>query len=156
MADGKRPFWMHQLVEYLLGGALVASGAQSHTPLVPAVLGTVILVHAAITRGALSAFRVLDRRVHRVSDPVLILLCVAGALQPWISVASPTRLIVLLIAGAMLIVYLTSSFHERQRKVRAPSRASGDRSTDLGRAAGRMVGTGVNAARRWRDKASDR
>ena len=32
LEPGKRPFWMHQLVEYILGGAMVATGLQSPSP----------------------------------------------------------------------------------------------------------------------------
>ena len=56
----KRPFWMHQIVEYILGGALVASGLQSPTPAVPSVLGGIVMLHAAITMGPVGAFRVLS------------------------------------------------------------------------------------------------
>lgn len=164
---GKRPFWMHQLVEYILGGALVASGLQSPTPLVPAVLGGVIMLHAAITKGALAAFRVIDRRLHRVLDPFVIGLCVVGGVQPWVSVESSTRAIVLGIAVVHLVVFLGSSFTERTKAPKAaggaapggggPAKApasapapGADRSTDLGRTAGRVVGAGVNAVRKMR------
>jgi hypothetical protein len=163
VADGKRPFWMHQLVEYILGGALVASGLQSPTPLVPAVLGGVIMLHAAITKGALAAFRVIDRRLHRVLDPFVIGLCVVGGLQPWVSVESSTRAIVIGIAVVHLVVFFGSSFTERAKAPKGgPSTsqsassstsspaAGGDRSTDLGRTAGRVVGAGVNAVRKMR------
>ncbi len=177
MADGKRPFWMHQLVEYILGGALVAAGLQSHTPLVPAVMGGVIMVHAAITRGALSAFRVIDRKVHRAIDPFIIGTTLVAGLQPWISVANPTRLTIVAIAAVHFVVFVGSSFHERTKQ---PKRAvqpkpavqpkhavpvkpavqpasgaaapSGDRSTEIGRTAGRVVGSGVNVVRRLRPK----
>ena len=39
---GKRPFWMHQLVEYILGVALVASGTQSPEPLVPLLFSEIL------------------------------------------------------------------------------------------------------------------
>jgi hypothetical protein len=156
---------MHQLVEYILGGALVASGLQSPTPLVPAVLGGVIMLHAAITKGALAAFRVIDRRLHRVLDPFVIGLCVVGALQPWVSVESSTRAIVLGIAVVHLVVFFGSSFTERTKAPKATRTTAGastqggaaaapppgtDRSTDLGRSAGRVVGAGVNAVRKMR------
>jgi hypothetical protein len=154
---------MHQLVEYILGGALVASGLQSPTPLVPAVLGGVIMLHAAITKGALAAFRVIDRRLHRVLDPFVIGLCVVGGLQPWVSVESSTRAIVIGIAVVHLVVFFGSSFTERTKAPKGgPSTsqsassstsspaAGGDRSTDLGRTAGRVVGAGVNAVRKMR------
>ena len=101
---GKRPFWMHQLVEYILGGALVASGLQSPYPLVPAVLGGIVMGHAAITRGALAAFRVIDRRLHRVLDPLVIGLQVLGAVQPWSTVDPGTRVIIGGIAAVHFVV----------------------------------------------------
>lgn len=148
MAEGgKRPFWMHQLVEYILGAALVASGAQSRLPVVPAVLGGVILLNAALTRGALGAFRTYGRRVHQKLDPLVILICVAGALQPWIRVENASRGVILAISVVHLIVLLGSSFHERPPRSARPKPA-GDRSTELGKSAGRAVGSGVNAARK--------
>ena len=155
MAGGKRPFWMHQLVEYILGGALVASGLQSRTPVVPAVLGGVIMLHSAITKGALAAFRVIDRKLHRSLDPVVIALCAFGALQPWISVDNGTRVIILGIAAVHLVVFFGSSFQERTKAAKQARQQSAaakgtDRSTDIGRTAGRVVGNGVNAVRKMR------
>ncbi len=169
---GKRPFWMHQLVEYILGGALVASGLQSPEPLVPAVLGGVVMVHAAITRGALAAFRIIDRRLHRVLDPAVIGLEVFGAVQPWVSVDNGTRVIIGGIAAVHLVVWLGSSFTEKPKAAKpakgapatpssgaasgsaaaAPPDAPKDRATDLGRSAGRVVGSGVKAVRAVRAK----
>ena len=42
-----RPFWLHQLVEYMIGLILVATGLQGPEPLVPAVVGGVVLLNAA-------------------------------------------------------------------------------------------------------------
>jgi hypothetical protein len=138
---------MHQLVEYILGVALVASGAQSPTPAVPAVLGGIILLNAALTKGALGAFRAYGRKVHRLLDPIVMLVCIAGAVQPWISVEPSTRAVVLAIAAVHFVVFLGSSFHERPPKG-ARVKPTGDRSTELGKSAGRVVGSGVKTARR--------
>lgn len=162
MADGgKRPFWMHQLVEYILGLALVASGMQSPYPVVPSVLGGIIILHAAITRGSLAAFRLIDRKLHRMLDPVIIGITVLGALQPWIEVDPGSRALILGMAVVHLFVWLGSSFTEKVKVPKAvPAAASagssaakqrpirtGDRSVDLGRSAGRLVGGGVKAVR---------
>jgi hypothetical protein len=147
MADGKRPFWMHQLVEYILGIALVASGAQSPTPAVPAVLGGLILLNAALTKGAIGAFRAYSRKVHRLLDPVVILVCLGGAAQPWFTVEATSRAVIAAISVVHLVVFLGSSFHERPPRG-ARAKASGDRSTELGKSAGRMVGSGVKTARK--------
>ena len=88
---GKRPFWMHQIVEYILGGALVASGMQSVTPLVPAVLGGLIMLNAALTKSAIGAFRAYGRNVHRIIDIVIICLCLVAVGQPWIELDPGAR-----------------------------------------------------------------
>ena len=143
----KRPFWMHQVVEYILGGAMVASGLQSPTPVVPSVVGAVIMLHAAITIGPLGAFRVINRAVHRVVDVVVIAVEVLAAVQPWISLESATRMIMIGIALVHLFVW-NSSFATRTKA--SPISAKGGRSTEIGRIAGRLVGNGVNVVRRPR------
>ena len=150
---GKRPFWMHQIVEYILGGALVASGMQSVTPLVPAVLGGLIMLNAALTKGALGAFRAYGRALHRTFDIVIIGLSLVAVGQPWLEVDAGTRIIILAITTVQIVVFFGSSYAERQRKVAAAPGAAdagktGDRSTDLGRSAGRIAGSGVNAVRK--------
>lgn len=147
---GKRPFWMHQLVEYILGGALVASGMQSVTPLVPAVLGGLIMLNAALTKGALGAFRAYDRRLHRTLDIGIIMLSLVAVGQPWIEVDAGTRIVILAVTTVQIVVFFGSSYAERQRKAApaAGAGSTGDRSTDLGRSAGRIAGSGVNAVRK--------
>ena len=144
----KRPFWMHQLVEYILGGALVASGLQSPTPLVPSVLGGIVMVHSAITIGPLGAFRVIRRRLHRVIDPVVLAAEFAAALQPWIRLESGTRIIIVGIAFVHLFVWWQTSYTERVKSTKVS--AEGGRSNEVGRLAGRLVGNGVNAVRKQR------
>lgn len=147
---------MHQLVEYILGGALVASGLQSPTPLVPAVVGGVVVLHAALTKGALAAFQVLHRKVHRVVDPFVILLEFAAAFQPWVEVDSGTRAILIGIGVVHVVVFLGSSFEQKvkapkeHRATAFPAGRSGDTSTDIGRSAGRLAASGVKAFRRMR------
>ncbi len=170
MADsGKRPFWMHQLVEYILGVALLASGMQSPQPIVPSLLGGIIIMHAAVTRGSLAAFRVIDRRLHRVLDPFIIGLQFFAAVQPWVSVDNGTRAIIAAIAVVHAVVWVGSSYTEKQKvpKVAAegatPSTpksaaapttpaAPADRATSLGQSAGRFVGSGVRVVRNAKAK----
>ena len=158
MADAalvKRPFWLHQLAEYVLGVALVAVGIQSPTPAVPAVVAAVIIVHAAITKAPLAAFRVIDRRLHRVIDVGVLAFEVVAAIQPFFSIEGTTRLIMLMIAGVHAVIWWRSSYTERVKQpkvaVAKPTTTTG-RSADLGRQAGRIVGTGVNVVRQMKDK----
>ena len=160
----KRPFWMHQLVEYILGGGLVAIGTQSLTPIVPSALGAILLVYAACTKSPVAAFRLLSRRVHRFVDPLMIALLVTGAVQPWVEVDAASQVAIGGVAFVYLVVWIQSSYAERvPRSERAASRAASsgpaatgsapagatgaDRSTEMGRSMGRLVGRGVAAAR---------
>ena len=160
--------------------ALVASGTQSPEPLVPVLLGGVILVYAASTKSAVSAFRLLPRSVHRFGDPVVVAFEVGCAVQPWVETDFGSRMIIVaetalarllalhytranhearsllheIVAIAMvhLFVWWQSSYTEKVKKPTAASAQSGDRATDIGRSAGRMVGGGVKAVRRARAK----
>jgi hypothetical protein len=139
---------MHQLVEYILGGSLVAAGLQSPTPVVPSVLGGIVMVHSAMTVGPLGAFRVLRRGVHRYVDIVVMILEVAAGLQPWIELDPATRALVVGIAFVHLFVWWNTNYTMRVKSPRVS--AEGGRSTEVGRIAGRLVGNGVNAVRRQR------
>ena len=146
--SSKRPFWMHQLVEYILGGSMVAAGLQSPTPAVPAVIGVIVMLHAAVTVAPLGAFRVISRKLHRFVDIAVIGLEIGAGAQPWINLDSATRFLMIGIAVVHLFVWWNTNFAMR---VKSPSvSADGGRSTEIGRIAGRLVGNGVNAVRRPR------
>ena len=144
-----RPFWLHQLVEYIIGLILVATGLQGPEPLVPAVVGGVVLLNAAVAIGPLGAFRLVGRRLHRVVDLVVIAFVVAASVQPWVDVDVGTRAIMIGIAFVYAFVWFYSDFAEKQaRKQRRAAAATGDRGEDLGRTAGRLAGNAVTAWRR--------
>ena len=146
--SSKRPFWMHQLVEYILGGSMVAAGLQSPTPVVPAVIGVLVMLHAAVTVAPLGAFRVISRKVHRFVDIAVIGVEIGAGAQPWINLDSATRFLMIGIAVVHLFVWWNTNFAMR---VKSPSVSSeGGRSNEIGRIAGRLVGNGVNAVRRPR------
>lgn len=150
---------MHQLAEYVVGVALVAYGLRSPTPLVPAVAGAVIASHTAFTEGPLAAFRVIPRRIHRILDPLVVAVCLAGAVQPWISCESSTRLVVGGAALAVSLMWLNTSFVSRADRRHQAGTGSPtpelstespvDRSTAIGRQAGRAAG---KALRAWRER----
>ncbi len=144
----KRPFWMHQVVEYILGGALVASGLQSPTPLVPSVLGAIVMLNAAITIGPVGAFRLIRRRLHRLIDVVVIVGEFTAGVQPWISLQTETRVTIIGIAIVHVFVWWQTNYAERAKSLSVS--AEGGRSAEVGRIAGRLVGNGVNAVRRQR------
>src|SRR4051794_11893607 len=162
---GKRPFWLHQMAEYILGLALVTVGVQSPTPLMPCIVAMVIIIHAAITKAPLAAFRVIDRRLHRVIDVGVIAFEVVAAVQPLVSIEATTRMMMLAIAAVHAFIWFQSSYIEKvKRKALAPDPAAAatagpagtptpsaaaptGRSADIGRSAGRLVGNGVRVVR---------
>jgi hypothetical protein len=149
MSDrARRPFWLHQLVEYIIGLILVAQGLQGPEPLVPAVVGGVVLLNAAVAIGPLGAFRLVGRRLHRVLDLVAIGVVVAAAVQPWVDVDVGTRAIMIAIAIVYGFVWFYSDFAEKQARQQRRVAATGDRGEDLGRTAGRLAGNAVTAWRR--------
>ena len=75
MASNGRGFWMHQFVEYFIAGGLVMMSAQLKEPTIPAAMGLIMLVNAAVTDGFLSAFKWISRGVHRVIDWLIITAC---------------------------------------------------------------------------------
>ena len=163
-AAGKRPFWLHQLAEYILGLALVAVGVQSPTPMVPCLVAVVIIVNAAVTKAPFAAFHLIGRRLHRTIDLGVIALQIVAAVQPWLSIEGSTRMIMLALALVHGFIWWQSSYVEkvRRRKVASdpaatPAGATAPaapaptgRSADFGRTAGRIVGSGVNTVRQMK------
>lgn len=144
----RRPFWIHQAVEYLLGIVLVMQGLQMPEPALPAIAGVVVLINAATAVGPLSAFRLQPRRIHRIVDLVVIALLVAGAVQPWLGSDPATRGLLLIVAGVLAVVWWYTDFAERSQRRQRRLDQAGPRSEDIGRSAGRMAGNAVNAWRR--------
>ena len=67
--SGWVPFWIHQLVELLLGMLLLVQGARTgeHTAVL-VTLGGLLLLLALCSDGALAAWPWIGRRLHRVLD----------------------------------------------------------------------------------------
>lgn len=147
-----RPFWLHQVVEYLVGLMLIAAALQSPDPAVPAALGVVVLGNAAIAIGPAGAFRLVGRRLHRTLDVVVIVLLAVTAVQPWVDVDTTGRFLVGGIALVLFVVWFHTDFADRaERKARRAQRARPE-SAEIGRQAGRVVGDAVNSVKRIRDE----
>lgn len=148
----RRPFWAHQLIEYLLGIGLISVAIQMPQPAVPAVLGLVIILNSAITRGAAGAFRWTGKGTHRRLDVVVMALLLVGAVQPWVSIDNTSRLLLGAVAFVLWFVWFHTDFTEKvPRRERSPVDHQRPTSEQIGRGAGRVVGGGVNSLRRWKD-----
>lgn len=162
----RRPFWTHQIVEYLVGIVLISAAVQQPQPTVPALLGLAILLNAAIAKGPAGAFRLVGHRLHRQLDVVLMVLLLGGAVQPWVSLDNSSRFILGAIAFVMFFVWFHTDYTERvpraERKVQRAAAArepgadrGGYTSESVARGAGRLAGRGVNSVKRWKDGLGD-
>jgi hypothetical protein len=142
-----RPFWIHQMAEYLIGIALISQGMQDPYPIVPTVIGGLIVVNAAMVRGPLGAFKFIGRRVHRWCDVTVAALAVAAIAQPWVEVSSAGRILV----GAILVpfgfLWFYTDWAERPARVERQKAKAGPRGDTAGRTAGRIAGKTYVAAR---------
>ena len=137
---------MHQLVEYLLGVALLSQGLRTTEPLVPTVLGALILLNVAVVDGPLSAFKAVSRGFHRGVDAVLVAAMVVAVLL--VDLTSSVRFMIGGSAAVMAFLIWRSDYREPVK--RTPVASSAGRSEEVGRLAGRAVGHGVQAWRRTR------
>lgn len=149
---------MHQVVEYLVGIALISASVQMPNPTVPALLGLLIILNAAVAKGSAGAFRLVGHRLHRTLDVVVMVTLVAFAVQPWISIDNTSRLLIGGIAFILWFVWFHTDFTERgsraeRREAKRAARAERGPtdSAEVGRQAGRLVGGVALSAKRWKD-----
>jgi hypothetical protein len=113
------PFWIHQLVELLLGSLLLVQGARTgeHTAVL-VTLGGLLLLLALCSDGAFGAWRWINRRVHRVLDLIAVAVL---ALSPLLLGLDHVLPIVILevAAGAMLWLALRTEWRAPARRTRA-------------------------------------
>ncbi|MFM8382933.1 MAG: hypothetical protein ACKOA6_13205 [Actinomycetota bacterium] len=145
-AAAKRPFWLHQVAEYVIGLAAIASGLQSPDPLLPAVTGGLVLLNAAIADGPFAAFRLVGRRVHRLADVVVVALMAALVAVPGAELS--VRLTQVALTAVFVVVVMGTDYRAPIEKKARQSAAEGT-SDEIGRMAGRVAGS---LAARVRDR----
>ena len=79
MGTQGRGFWLHQIVEYIIGIGMLFLAGQSSDPAWPAIIGAVILVNAAMSDGAMSAYRVIPRQIHKFVDWLVVVGALAAS-----------------------------------------------------------------------------
>jgi hypothetical protein len=146
----KLPFWVHQLMEYALGLALLLQAPHADLPVVLLAAGAGVIILGATARGPLAAWRGVDRRMHRRLDLAVAAVAIVVAVVFWsrLGLTSGGTLIVV----ALFLLLLASSVDVRERPPRTwPGRGSMPSlpkdSEQVGRAAGRVVVKGVQAYR---------
>ncbi len=150
-----RPFWIHQLAEYLIGVALVSQGLQDQTPLVPTLAGALVVVNAAVVSGPLGAFNMVGRAMHRWFDVAVMAAIAFGALQPFVEVTSAGRLVMLVILLPLGFLWFYTDWAERVSRKQRRMAAAGPTGDQVGKTAGRLAGAAYVAGRKAVKKRSE-
>lgn len=111
MSSQGRGFWLHQLAEYAIAITLIMMSAQTRQPLVPALFGVALLINVAVADGAMSAFNLLSRRVHRYIDWMIIIGCLVSAVI--VAVDATGRLALLGVGLVLAVISLGTNFTKR-------------------------------------------
>jgi hypothetical protein len=150
----KFPFWIHQIVEYGIGGLLVFQAVQSPRPVFPLLAGLLVILLAATADGPAGCFRFVPRPLHRILDLVVAIALIAGAVVFGDEMGGAGQ--ILLVAGALALAFLSlrSDYRPkaaRRGQFRAEAAESGsDRAEAIGRGAGRLAARGVQEYRKRR------
>lgn len=150
-----RPFWIHQAAEYLIGIAVVATAIQDPEPLVPSIVGVLVILNAAVVRGPLGAFRMFGRGVHRWIDLALMIVILGLVVQPFADVPITGRGVMLLALVPYAFLWFYTDWAERPARKERRAASAGDTGEKIGRSAGRLAATGYIAARQAIKKRTD-
>lgn len=134
---------MHQLVEYVIGASFISTAIASSTPIIPIVLGGLVLVNAAVATGPAGAFRLVHRQVHRIFDLAIMGLILLASIQPVYEVQSTTRALMIALGLVMGFVWWNSDFATREER----KERRGSRSSSAARSAGRAASGAGSATR---------
>jgi hypothetical protein len=104
------PFWLHQLSEYLIASVLIASAWYSPEPMVQGVLGSLIMINAAVADGAAGAFHLIGRTIHKWIDVAIMVLLLVAAFQGWFDVNTTGRIALPLMSAALFVLWLRTDF----------------------------------------------
>src|SRR4051794_5090675 len=124
---GRVPFWIHQLVELLLGMLLLVQGARTgeHTAVL-VTLGVVLLLLAVCSEGALAAWPWIGRRLHRVFDLVAAAVLALSPLALGLDHVLPI-VILEIAAAAMVWLALRTEWRPPGKQTRKTPRNSAGR-----------------------------
>ena len=125
---------------------MLASGLQSPKPLIPAIVGSLILLNTAIVDAPFGAFRLVGRRLHRILDYIVLGIATVACAAPGMDLA--TRLVQILIVIVFAVVVWRTDYSAVKPKVKQPISATPEGKADeIGRFAGHTAGTWASKIR---------
>jgi Ca2+/Na+ antiporter len=142
-------------VEYIIGAVFVSAGFGSSTPAVPAVLGAIVMLNAAIATGPAAAFQLVHRRVHRILDLVVMGLVAVAVVQPWVDIDGNARLLIGLLDVVLAFVWWNTDFATKDERKQRRRRTPTPDAEQVGRSAGRSAAETYLAAKRLKKAVID-
>ena len=104
------------------------------------------MINAAVADAPLAAFRKVGRRTHRILDYILVVIALAACALP--DLETNTRLVQILVVVVFVVVVARTDYSApSKRGVTDSSQRPDGRADEIGRLAGRTVGTLAGRAR---------
>ena len=164
MADPTRapglPFWIHQVVEYLLGALLLTQAIQTSRPLIPVLLGLAVILLAATADGPVAAFRIVPRPLHRVLDLVVLATIVVAGVVFRDELGTAGLVFTVLAAAGLAGLVIRTDYRAKPRRTKPvvapvvdeaqpppPPTGPVSKAERMSRAAGRALGRGIKSYR---------
>ncbi len=80
--------------------------------MVQAVLGSLIMINAAVADGPAGAFHLIGRTIHKWIDVAIMVLLLVAAFQGWVDVNTTGRIALPFMSAAMLVLWLRTDFDD--------------------------------------------
>ncbi len=163
MSAHGRPYWLHQVAEYVLGLVLLLMITRAHGDSAPLLVagGALVLINVAISGPPAGCVRMVSRPVHRWTDVGVVVALVAIPVLCRDRASTTVWLTMIGCAVVLLVIRLTTNYRvpvPRVRKQEAdppptaePKADTGSAARKLGKAVGispRALGRAVGKAQR--------
>ncbi|HTN78190.1 MAG TPA: hypothetical protein VMK16_00845 [Acidimicrobiales bacterium] len=144
MATSGRPYWLHQVAEYIVGLVLLLSIARAHGDAAP-LLGAgaaLVLINVAISGPPAGCVRMVSRPVHKWTDVAVVAALVAMPIVFHDRASSTVWLVMIFSALVLLVVRLTTNYSVK------PPREPMPPISDIAKASPRALGRALGKAQR--------
>ncbi len=144
MSAQGRPYWLHQVAEYIVGLVLLLMITRAHGDAAPllAAGGVLVLVNVAISGPPAGCVRMVSRPVHRWTDVAVVAALVAIPIVLRERTTSTVWFTMIGCAVVLLVVRLTTNYAVR------PARQPMPPISNIAKASPRALGRALGKAQR--------
>ena len=144
MSASGRPYWLHQVAEYIVGLILLLMITRARGDAAPllAAGGALVLVNVAISGPPVGCVRMVSRPVHRWTDVAVVAALVGIPVLFHDKATSTVWFTMIGCAVVLLVVRLTTSYAIRPKRQPMPPMS------DIARASPRALGRALGKAQR--------